>query len=452
MRHISKIRFEALAAYCRRPEHVLASEELRWFEAGSERVLATLIRDHIDGDFGGIILTRDSMERYRYANSTSFYDSRDSAKAAIKESAERELQELLDRTQTSKEKIAPIDFFSLKRPENLLNPSFISLATQEGYSPARGIIEPMMRWYEDADGNFIEQFQTTGFDARIWELYLFALFVEIGYAINRVQAVPDFTCSGLFGEICVEATTVNPTRDAAGQIVPAPLLDTEEQILAYRREYMPIKYAGPLTAKLAKHYWEQPHVAGKPLLFAIQDFHAAGSMVMTRSSLPIYLYGYDHDWHHDQDEKLRIVPRKVAKHQWGTKEIQSGFFGLPGAENVSAVLFNNSATIAKFNRMGVIADFGSKRVKLIRQGTAVDFDPNAAAPVTFRKIVNAAEYTETWVEGADVFHNPRALHPLDPEMIPGAAHHHLLEDGTLRSVSPNWQPLSSITYIAIEDS
>jgi hypothetical protein len=33
---------------------------------------------------------------------------------------------------------------------------------------------------------------------------------------------------------------------------------------------MPIKYAGPLTAKLAKKYWEKKHVKGKPLLFAIQ--------------------------------------------------------------------------------------------------------------------------------------------------------------------------------------
>jgi hypothetical protein len=36
----------------------------------------------------------------------------------------------------------------------------------------------MMHWYEDPDGNFIEQFQTTGFDARLWELYLFAMFCE----------------------------------------------------------------------------------------------------------------------------------------------------------------------------------------------------------------------------------------------------------------------------------
>jgi large subunit ribosomal protein L30 len=34
-----------------------------------------------------------------------------------------------------------------------------------GYSPARELIKAMMRFYEDADGNFVEQFQTTAFDA-----------------------------------------------------------------------------------------------------------------------------------------------------------------------------------------------------------------------------------------------------------------------------------------------
>jgi len=40
----------------------------------------------------------------------------------------------------------------------------------------------MMRFYEDTDGNFVEQFQTTAFDACIWELYLFATFTELGYS------------------------------------------------------------------------------------------------------------------------------------------------------------------------------------------------------------------------------------------------------------------------------
>jgi hypothetical protein len=53
---------------------------------------------------------------------------------------------------------------------------------EERYSPARELIEAMMCFYDDTDGNFVEQFQTTAFDARIWELYIFAAFTELGYA------------------------------------------------------------------------------------------------------------------------------------------------------------------------------------------------------------------------------------------------------------------------------
>lgn len=41
--------------------------------------------------------------------------------------------------------------------------------------------------------DFIEQFQTTAFDTRIWELYLFAAFTELGYASASSRAVSDLT-------------------------------------------------------------------------------------------------------------------------------------------------------------------------------------------------------------------------------------------------------------------
>ena len=349
------------------------------------------------------------------------------------------------------EKGEPVDFFAPVLDREHLNPNFIRVAESEGYTPARDTIEPMMRWYEDVDGNFIEQFQSTGFDARIWELYLFATFVEMGYAVRRVAPAPDFTCAGLPGEFCVEATTVGPTRDRFGSMVPPPPIDTTEAIREFRREYMPIKYGSALTSKLKKRYWEKAHVGNKPLLFAIADFHAPMSMLYTRSALHVYLYGYDHDWHHDVHGKLQINPRKITRHQWGDKVIDSGFFNLPESENVSAVLFNNSGTIAKFNRMGVLAGFGSPRVRLVRVGTAIDPDPDAAAPRTFRNLVNDPRYTEGWVEGLDVYHNPRAKRPIDAWMLPGATHHHLLPDGNIQSAGPDWQPLASITHIFIED-
>ncbi|MEW6262763.1 MAG: hypothetical protein AB1641_06755 [Thermodesulfobacteriota bacterium] len=345
----------------------------------------------------------------------------------------------------------PIDFFSYVAPSERLHQSFIALAEQEGYAAARGIIEPMMHWYEDVDGNFIEQFQTTGFDARLWELYLFATFVEMGYRIDRNYAVPDFECVGVGDHFVVEAMTVNPTQDRTGRPIPPPIPNSPEEIKDFFREYMPIKFGSTLTSKLKKNYWEKANVTGKPLLFAIQDFSATGSQVFTRTALTVYLYGYDCNWEHDSNGRLNIEPQKVVEHRWGGKVIPSGFFSLPGAENVSAVLFNNSGTISKFNRIGVLAGFGVERVKLVRKGLAYNHTPNASVPKEFQHDVNKHGYSETWVEGLDVFHNPHAIHPIEPWMLPGAAHHQLLEDGQIKSLIPDWHPLGSFTFITIDE-
>lgn len=449
MRDISKVRFDALAAYARAPQVALFAEELRWLEFADERILATLILDS-DGEFSAIIMARDMRERYRWINMTSFFSSPEGALAALGEKVNEILPRLDEERDQDDDRRPPVDFFRPVRPPERLNPDFVLLASAEGYSPARGIIEPMMRWYEDVDGNFIEQFQTTGFDARIWELYIFAALTEAGYTFDRSVPVPDFLARGLLGELVVEATTVNPRIDPSGTPVPDPPIDTAEQMRAYVRDYMPIRYAGPLTAKLAKRYWEQPHVAGRPLVFAIQDFHADMSMAWSRSGLPIYLYGYDYTPQRDADGSLRIVPERISVHRWDEKEIPSGFFTRPEAENVSAVMFNSSATMSKFNRIGLMAGFGSGRVTLIQRGTAWDPDPNASEPRQFTRVVDE-NFTESWMEGMDIYHNPHAKHPLDPAMVPGAAHHRLRNDEQIGTVAPAWQPMGSITMIIVPE-
>ena len=342
------------------------------------------------------------------------------------------------------EKGHPVDFFSFARPLKTLNSDFLQLAKLEAYSPAREIIKVMMRWYEDADGNFIEQFQTTGFDQRIWELYLFAVFTEMGYQLEQNEPIPDFICSGIMGSFAVEAVTVGPTRRGRTVIDPPPLTSPGE-IQTYLTQYMPIKFGSALFSKLKKEYWKHSNVAGKPLIFAIEDFSSPASLIHSRSALERYVYGYQYDWSFNSHNSLIITPKKIMVHSWDGKEIQSGFFDLPGAENISAILFSNSGTIAKFNRMGILGNFGSKRVLLVREGTCVDFDPNAVEPKNFRHVVNTPNYSESWAEGLDVYHNPKAITPLDPELMPSAAHHFLQKDGTIVSNTPDWHPLASVT-------
>ena len=449
MQDISEVRFNALAGYCRQPYALIAANEVRWLQAHDEDILIVVIQDKTDGDYSALLLAKDLRERYRWVGDTPFLESVEAVLARVPAVVE-EIHANLDAERAQgDEKGKPVDFFTpIVAPEKT-NPQFATIASFEGYSPAVDLIKPMMRWYEDADGNFVEQFQTTGFDTRLWELYLFAALVESGYVFDRTKPMPDFSARSAFAKLCLEATTVNPSRDATGAIVPPPVIETQEQFEAFDRHYMPIRFAGPLTAKLAKKYWEKEHVQGVPLVFAIQDFHAPGSMTISSSALPIYLYG--RFWTASEDAAGAPTVTLLEKHVWGSKTVPSGFFALPGSENVSAVLTNPSATISKFNRMGVLAGFGSNRVRLHRTGVATNNEAGAAEPVQFSMDVNAPDYRETWMEGMDVFHNPKAKVALHPMMLPGAAHHFLREDGQIESLIPKWHPMGSFTHIAIDE-
>ncbi|EQC0992690.1 TPA: hypothetical protein ACKP6A_002331 [Pseudomonas aeruginosa] len=447
MRPITNQRFNAFAAYCRSPQALAMADEVLWYEAEESRIMAAIIRERVDGEYGGIILGRDEKERYRWINGTEFFKSKIQARVALRAKINKIIPIFEQHRKQGDNDQKPVDFFTpLQKTKQPLNQSFLNLTKLEGYSPAKEIIEPMMRWHEDADGNFVEQFQTTGFDSRIWELYLFSLFTEAGLLIDKSNATPDFTCAGLTGTFCAEATTVNPSRDKKGNIVPPPPIDTEDEYEAALRDYFPIKFAGPLTEKLKKRYWEKENVQGKPFILAIQDFQTPIAMTLTRNALPTYLYGYRqaNDWTPDNP-----IFERIETHKWGTKVINSNFFSFEGAEYISAVIFNPSATISKFNRIGLQAGFGSDQVKLFRFGTACKRRNGNTEIAEYAYSVWEGSHTETWIEGLEVFHNPRALHPLPKEILPGAAHHFMEENGEMKSWLPAWHPIQSYTKIGI---
>lgn len=447
MTPITLPRFDALGGYCRFGPAMSLVEECGWYESADGKLLGLVLRDRQDGDYQGALFARDQAERFRWVDGTSFFDDADMALAELQRK-ETVLAERLqqDRAQGTEPPEAT-NFFTLRVPHERLHPSFRALRESDGYSPARELITSMMRWHEDIDGNYVEQLQSTAFDARLLELYVFGLLVENRFSLNQTNHAPDYLANDGIAEIAIEVTTCNPTLDGRGNAVPPPQPRSPQEQTDYLKQYVPIKFGSALTSKLRKRYWRLPHVAGKPLAFAIQDFHAPASMTFARTGLSIYLYGYDYDWHRDECGNLVIEPRKVDEHRWLDKVIPSGFFDLPDAERVSAVLFNNSATLSKFNRMGYVAGMGSENVHMLHVGTALNPDPHASDPIRFAFDVDEA-YEETWTEGLEIYHNPRALHPLEPGHFPSAVHHHLKED---RLMSTTWDggfhPLASITQI-----
>jgi hypothetical protein len=141
----------------------------------------------------------------------------------------------------------------------------------------------------------------------------------------------------------------------------------------------------------------------------------------------------------------------IMEHRYGALVEPSGFFALPNSENISAVLVNPQGTLVKFNRLGYVAGFGDRRVRMTRFGfRRRDSDLVDPRPQPFRDDVHAPGYQETWVEGMVVLHNPQARHPLDPALLPGASHEFLQPDGRIMSLIPESPVLFSQTSIQLQ--
>jgi ribosomal protein L30/L7E len=427
---LSRLRFDALAGYAREPELIRFAEELEWYASHDERVIGMLLRDRTDDDFVVIILGRDERLRFRSIDVEVSLPVREAARHGLFARMKEQYAKADKAFQQGDARGRPMDFFTPVVPAERLNPRFKILNAAPRYSPARGVMEAMMRFYKDLDGNFVEQFQTTAFDARLWELYLFATFAELGYARLPDLAVPDFIFSGLNGSIGIEATSANP---------PDKPPKDRDQLIAYLENYVPIKLATVLKRKLEKKDWEIPEMDGVPYVLAVQDFHTFGAMHMVTAAMTEYVYRR----REKVDENGDIKIEWIDEHVWENRREKSGFFDLPDAENVSAVIVNPQGTLPKFNRLGYLAEFGNRRVQMVRSGLA----RIKGRPEPFVHKVHDPGYAESWTEGMVVLHNPRARIKLPMEMIPGASHDFLQSDGRIMSYSPEFHPLSSQTAI-----
>jgi hypothetical protein len=437
-------RYLALAGYTRQPWILQLVQEFAWFATPSERVLGLLTWDRQDYDFGWVALARDERLRFRAVGMDASLPSAAAAQAALAAAMERLELEPDDAFHQGDADGPAIDFFEPRAPREHWHPSFRLLLEDARYSPARELIGAMMRYHEDVDGNFVQQFQTVAFDARVWELYLFAVFTELGFARNTDLQVPDFILDGMTGSLAVEATSANPAED---QPVAPPR--TPEELTPYLENYVPIKLSRALRSKLRRRppYWEVPGMEGRPFVLAVQDFHNPGVMRMIIPAATELAFGVRHRLVDGQ----RVIER-IAEHRFGDAVQPSGLFFQPSAENLSAVLVNPQGTLVKFNRLGLIAGFGDRRVRMRRTGVR-RYDSNIAdpRPRPFVEDVHAPGYTETWIEGAVVLHNPNANLPLDPSSIVGATHEFLEPDGSIMSLLPDHPPYWSQTIVWLDD-
>lgn len=346
-----------------------------------------------------------------------------------------------------------IDLFAdIGKQRSQLHPQFTHLRDLPGYAPARNLMRELQTAFSDPDGNFVEQFQTFGFDARTFEFFLSVMLEDAGHIVDRSFDRPDFfiTKDGLTA--AVEAVTANPPP--TGVIQPyslIPKVGSVPEAIEHLEQTIPIRLGSPLYSKLQKKYWTLPQLEGKPLILAIQDFHTAGALLSTSAGLGRYLYGQGQEWWHDENGNLVMEGHALAEHKQGVKKIPSGFFNLPDAENISAVLFSNTGTIAKFNRMGHQDKHCEERVRMVRFGTCYRHDPNAALPAAFvYEVGNPVAGKETWREGTVLFLNPNALHPVPSEWFGAALEEEFVNEKRICTFAEPFLPYASMTQIFVD--
>ena len=344
------------------------------------------------------------------------------------------------------------DPFRLVVPEDRVHPGFRNLREGVAHSPAKAAVREAIAQFDDVDGNFLEQFQSGGFNTRLWELYLNTYLLDAYFTLDRTHARPDFVATKAPHVVSIEATTCNPTQGLAPLGNPPRSKSLREQVDERAANYLPMKLGSSLYAKYCEEYWTLEHVAGRPFLLALMDYHELSAerftLAETSVGLSSYLYGLQQHWYQDETGNLVIESKPVDRHRYGEKEIPSGFFALPKAEHISGVIYSNSATITKFNRMGYLAGHAADQLEMTRIGVCMDPDPNAADPREFCYEVGDPNFPESWGQGLDVFHNPNALHAVDPALFPDSASHRFDGDQP-RSKIPNFHPLVSATIIRV---
>lgn len=424
---LNKNLFNIYNLFTRDPFVKFIAREIEFYKSKDHDLIGLIAFDLYDSDFSSVILSRDKSRQYR---AEQIKVSCESIEIARKWLFEKLACAPLGHEDDTSELF---EIFETVVKEKEIHPHFELLKNDASLAAAKEVLQEVSYHYKDIDGDFIDQFQSiNGFDARIWELYLFCMFREEEFSFKRNSHSPDFVVTKGDEEIAVEAVIV--ARDKNSPIQKEfKVPDSSKDIIELLENDIPLKFGSSLYDKVKKKYWTLPHVEGKPFAIAIADFHSDMSMTWTFPAIVEYLYGVRQKLAIDKEGNPLISPENVKSYtKKSGEEIPSFFFNQEDTENVSAVIFSSTGTISKFNRLGKQAELGSNKSTILKTSAIHNFDKGAIFPKLVSIIVNA-DSNELWSEGISIFHNPNALYPIRQDLFPSVAHHFFVNEELVSS-------------------
>lgn len=301
-----------------------------------------------------------------------------------------------------------LDLFTPLVPVADFHPAFSKLI-EHGLPFGREVLNQWAEKFEDRDGKFVKEFQTT-FDSSFWELYLFAAFKELGMKCDLTKSRPDF-CILSPDAFSVEAV-VSLNAEGAPGVPEANPFKFPTDLNEFNRQAM-IRLLNSLNSKYRKHtesYSKLEHVKGKPFVIAVAPFDQPKFHLQGHRAIEAVLYRYyvdeeaflkvaDGNAHPSAQDMECVIKDSGAK-------LPLGLFCDARMSGLSAVIQSTSGTWSKVTAMSDDPDVIIDAVYENRREGGMCFyrGPNAL-------------YKEHLLDGLRVYHNPFADYPLDPELF-----------------------------------
>lgn len=300
-----------------------------------------------------------------------------------------------------------MDLWTPVVPQDKWHHNYATMMKRDHYS--RDVLSDWATGFVDRDGKFVQQFQLT-FNACFLELYVHAVLKHYGFRVDFQHASPDFVLpdQGFNIEVTVASNAQGAQEEHMRNNVQPPA-----DLNVFNRAVM-LRLSNSIVAKhrhYLSHYSKLAHVAGKPFVLAITNFDQPFSFMACQRPIEAVLYDYyvDEQAHIDAGGGPRDIPAKSLRQIFkenGTP-IELGMFATPAFKEISAVIFNNCATMGKARALSADPNpnivFGAVR--------------NMSDRPAYRIAATKADYKESLIDGLRVYHNVHATYPLSPDLF-----------------------------------
>lgn len=271
----------------------------------------------------------------------------------------------------------------------------------------------LLRWcngFPDRDNKFVKEFQTT-FNSSFWEVYLYAIFKELGFTMDWSHSSPDFLFEYKNKTIVVEATIAAAASGKTPEWEKDIKKGTPTRFKQMNMESI-IRLSNSISSKYRKYknsYSKLSYVKANPFILAVAPFEQPHFNLQCEVPIMALLYDFyiDEDAYKDQPDLYSNGPPGVKLgfvEKDNGAEIELGLFEDDSHSEISAIILSTTATWGKVEAMASETEH--------RFVNTVWWSEPERKPI-YRNSITYKD-KEGILDGLYVFHNPFAKKPLDP--------------------------------------